>query len=136
VEGEIVEISIICIKVLVQAQAPERLGRLGERCWLGFDRQMGCTIRRIPRPEIDPLDVEYDGSLLRDLLWTDAVFRHESSGAGVAFAGAQRCDWATPVQRAAISSHWASQLRAKVAASSAVSNARAPSIMIDFQDEP
>jgi hypothetical protein len=60
VEGEVVEISSSCAKVLILAQAPERCGRLDECCWLGIEKHGGCIIRRIPRPEVDPLKVEYD----------------------------------------------------------------------------
>lgn len=47
--------------------------------------------------DLRPLDDVIDGIKLRDLLWTDEVFRRESNGAGVAFAGAKRHDWATPL---------------------------------------
>lgn len=63
-----------------------------------------------PKPvPIDPLDVEYDGVTLRELLAYDRdrqrehLLWHEDK----AF---------TPVQRAAVSAHWSAELRAKVAA--------------------
>jgi len=61
-------------------------------------------------PPADPLDVEYDGVNLRDLIQWDTARRRETHP-----------QWRqlTPAQRAAVSAHWSAQLRAKVAASKA-----------------
>lgn len=134
-EGEVVEVSKICIKVLVQAQAPGRCGRLGERCWLGIEKHQGCTIRRIPRPgageqtasstpPIDPLDVEYDGEKLRVLLKCDEMYRR---------ADLPSKEWMTPVQRAAVSAHWSAELRAKVAAAREQDERR---VLVEVQEIP
>lgn len=57
-------------------------------------------------PPLDPLDVEYDGVKLRELIRKDQWNRRE----GVALFCAS-----TPTQRAAISAHWSAELRARVA---------------------
>jgi len=59
----------------------------------------------IMRREIDPLDVEYDGNTLRELLVHDEIRRREEFIGRVNF---------TPAQRSAISAHWSAELRAKV----------------------
>jgi hypothetical protein len=64
---------------------------------------------QVTAPPVDPLDVEYDGVRLRTLLTYDESHRRESFGA----ARPHR----TEVQRAAVSSHWSAELRAKVSAS-------------------
>lgn len=55
------------------------------------------------RPDVDPLDVEYDGHALRDLIERDRIARHTDQPKAF-----------TPAQRAAVSAHWSAQLRAKV----------------------
>lgn len=64
----------------------------------------------------DPLDVEYDGWKLRDLLEAEEHSRHEgkTDKVGWAMAGGWRC--ATPGQRAAVSAHWSASLRARISA--------------------
>lgn len=97
-----------------------------------------------PAPEIqapahDPLDVEYDGVPLRDLLdLRECVNREQDLGAGtecsIPWRNADPWTW-TPAQRAAVSAHWSAQLRAKVRASDAADKARAPSVVIDVDAE-
>lgn len=61
-----------------------------------------------PKP-VDPLDVEYDGVTLQELLQRDQQNR---CGDSPIWGGRI----ITPAQRAAISAHWSAELRAKVAA--------------------
>ena len=56
----------------------------------------------------DPLDVMYDGVMLRTLLDGDAYNRHEH-GRGLTYAKPL-----TTAQRAAVSAHWSAELRRKV----------------------
>ena len=61
----------------------------------------------------NPLDVEYDGVKLSDLLWTDELARTEDPTSS---ARHTRRMW-TSAQRAAVSTHWSTELRIKVKAS-------------------
>jgi hypothetical protein len=74
---------------------------------------IGAYYFHAPAVTVDPLDVEYDGVLLRTLLDGDA-FNRQEQGRGRWAAKAM-----TPNQRAAVSAHWSAQLRAKLAASAA-----------------
>jgi transposase len=99
------------------------------------------SLRRIPRPgvglrpqrepmrdemikeryaEPGPLDVEYDGVRLRDLL--NAQRQHDQGGYRVTL---------TAEQRAAISAYWSADLRAKIAASTERERNR---VRVDLQD--
>lgn len=95
-----------------------------------------------PGKPVDPLDVEYDGVTLRDLLeFRQCVNREIDIGAGTACSISWRNadPWtATPAQRAAVSAHWSAQLRAKVQASEAAVKARSTSVVIgvDAEDLP
>lgn len=77
---------------------------------------------------VDPLDVEYDGVRLRDLLVHDERQRQEDH-AWDEFAYGQLA----PAQRAAVSAHWSAALRAKVTASDEAERRR---VCVDPQDEP
>jgi len=72
------------------------------------------TIRDPLSPAVTgPLDVEYDGQTLRNLLSWDQRNRAETGGP-------RACRLImSDIQRAAVSAHWSAELRAKVAASSA-----------------
>lgn len=72
------------------------------RCACGEDHPPG---KHAP---IDPLDVVYDSRPLRELLAMDQSNRQEAR---------ETCAIFTPVQHAAVRSHWSAQLRAKVTAS-------------------
>lgn len=86
---------------------------------------------------IDPLDVEYDGVTLRELIRQDTEnIRHDR----LTMTGVSAWKFTTD-QRAAVSAHWSAELRAKVAASTAVevqSNRRRiscdPREAIDLED--
>lgn len=82
----------------------------------------------MPKPlPVDPLDVEYDGVTLRNLLHTDEVVSRETFGAFHRHF--------TPVQRAAVSAHWSAELRAKVSASTAAAVQRERNLVtIDLED--
>lgn len=84
-------------------------------------------------PEVDPLDVEYDGWKLRDLLEAEEHSRHEgkTDNVGWAMAGGWRC--ATPAQRAAVSAHWSAELRARI---SAAMERERLTVRVDDQGEP
>lgn len=85
-------------------------------------------VRRVAEPpkSVDPLDVEYDGSPLRNLLRIDGEAQREYGGLGRTGFSA--------TQRAAVSAYWSAQLRAKVAASAAADKAREPSVVVDLED--
>lgn len=83
---------------------------------------------RIDEP-IDPLDVEYDGVTLRDLIAWDSDARHEG------WAGTRQRKRSTPAQRAAVSAHRSAELRAKVQSGEAADKARAPSVVIGVDAE-
>jgi len=82
-------------------------------------------LRSLVKP-LDPLDVEYDGLTLRELLTCDELQRREY------LSPPPRRSW-TPAQRAAVSAHWSAQLRAKVAATAELERNR---VLVDLQDEP
>lgn len=63
---------------------------------------------------IDPLDNEYDGQKLRDLIRWDERLRQDTGAKQL--GGLAVWHHFTPAQRAAVSAHWSAQLRAKVAA--------------------
>lgn len=64
-----------------------------------------CYVFQQPKP-IDPLDVEYDGVKLRVLLLAaQGAAREQVTPLARSF---------TPAQRAAVSTHWSAELRAKV----------------------
>lgn len=80
----------------------------------------------------DPLDVEYDGVMLRALLDRDAAARQESDDAQCGFCSLPLAEHRlkrgrdcerfrpramTPVQRTAVSAYWSAELRARVEAS-------------------
>lgn len=95
---------------------------------LGYYMGIGPTLKGtfyVPPAPVDPLDVEYDGVKLRDLL---NVQRQHDQG------GYRPVNRITPAQRAAVSAHWSAQLRAKVTASAAVDKARATSVVVDLED--
>jgi hypothetical protein len=81
-------------------------------------------IRMVQAPPIDPLDVEYDGVKLRDLLDIDARRRDERNPF-------RKLSLA---QRAAVSAHWSAELRAKVAAGAAADKARETSVVVDLEE--
>jgi hypothetical protein len=56
-----------------------------------------------PTAAVAPLDAEYDGCVLRDLLALDELARRDTPSARV---------W-TPAQRAAVSAHWSAELRTR-----------------------
>lgn len=62
---------------------------------------------------VEPLDVEYDGVSLRDLLEADRARRQENDVGGIIpWRNVRPWTW-TPAQRAAVSAHWSAQLRLK-----------------------
>ena len=66
-------------------------------------------LMKVDGPEPDPLDVEYDGLTLRNLLERDRRRRQEDE------TSAWRCHVRpSTIQRAAVSAYWSAQLRAKV----------------------
>lgn len=86
----------------------------------------GGSLAFIDRPApIDPLDVEYEGLTLRELLVIDEVNHMEWT---------TKPGRLTPAQRAAVSAHWSAELRAKVAASTAADKARETSVVVDMED--
>ncbi len=85
------------------------------------------NLRKVERPEPDPLDAVIDGVPLRTLLQDDGLRRRENR------AAMARCRVATPAQRAAVSAHWSAELRAKVAASAERDRNQ---VRVDLQDEP
>lgn len=84
--------------------APDLRNGLGQR----FDGDTIVTPWMSESRPVDPLDVEYDGVKLRELLRYDDECRREEFP-----------NKPTRAQRAAISAHWSAQLRAKVAAAKA-----------------
>lgn len=78
---------------------------------------------------VDPLDVMYDGVTLRVLLERDRQRRTEDPA--TAWKSHVR---PSPAQRAAVSTHWSAELRAKVEASAKADAARRPSVVIDLDD--
>jgi len=80
-------------------------------------------------PAVDPLDVEYDGVTLRDLLYLDADWRLEMRFIGPGGPGRML----SPAQRAAISAHWSAELRAKVAAAREHERCQ---LVLDVEDWP
>jgi hypothetical protein len=79
---------------------------------------------------VHPLDEMVDGQRVRDLLTRDEMERREKMSRPGPYI-----PW-MPDQRAAVSRWWSAQLRAKVAASDAERRARAPSVVVEMQDEP
>jgi hypothetical protein len=75
-----------------------------------------------PTTSTKPLDVEYDGMTLRDLLAIDRLVRMETVRGMHPF---------TPSQRAAISEHWSAELRAKITAGKQAERAR---VVVDQED--
>jgi len=131
-QGEIIEVSLIAILVQIEVQAPERSRRdIGQRRWLGIEKNHGGVAHRVKRPPVDPLYVEYDGIPLGTLLHIDIDGRQD-----MRTAKAWGHTW-TPAQRAAVSTHWSAQLRAKVAASDAGRKSREVSVLCqgDYDDE-
>ena len=101
-----------------------------------LDCTMRCTAcrARVGLPPIgaataspDPLDAVIDGVTLRDLLNVDAWARAEASSE----ARYDRQRW-TPAQRAAVSTHWAAELRAKVEAGKRADRER---VVLDCAEE-
>lgn len=70
------------------------------------------------RQPLDPLDVEYDGVKLRELLAKDETYRRESLDVVEAVYRKHypSAFSFTPSQRAAISDHWSAELRQRVEA--------------------
>lgn len=65
---------------------------------------------------IDPLDIEYDLVSLRDLIARDELYRSENGRERVDGRFVLARPFFTPAQRAAVSTHWSAQLRARIAA--------------------
>lgn len=80
---------------------------------------------------VDPLDVEHEGVMLRQLLSHDEMWRKDEWPDAWVAAGRNKL---TPAQRAAVSAHWSAELRAKVAASAEDDKARRPSVMVEVDD--
>jgi hypothetical protein len=78
--------------------------------------------RRDANGRLLPLDAEYDGMTLRDLLAIDRLVRMETVRGMHPF---------TPSQRAAISAHWSAELRAKITAGKQAERAR---VVVDQED--
>jgi len=69
---------------------------------------------------IDPLDVQYDGVTLRDLIeLRQHADREKNLGAGMSWRNADPWTW-TQNQKDAVSAHWSAQLRLKVKATAEV----------------
>lgn len=85
------------------------------------------NLRREAAPPPGPLDVKYDGVKLLELLCRDQVTRQFDRPA-------RAIAWPplTPTQRAAVSAHWSTQLRAKVAESD---GKRGPQIVLDCAED-
>lgn len=86
------------------------------------------SVAAIEVPAPDPFDAVIDGVTLRTLLDGDEFNRRETSSHW-------RAKRMTPAQRAAVSAHWSAQLRAKVAASEAERQGRAPSMVVEHDTE-
>lgn len=92
-----------------------------------------------PSAPVDPIDVEYDGVTLRDLLaMRQCIDRERDIGAGslcsIPWRNADPWTW-TPAQRAAVSAHWSAELRAKVARGEAADRARERNLVtVDTED--
>lgn len=78
-------------------------------------------------PEVDPLDVVYDGIKLRVLIRIDEDGRQE-----IRTARNWGHEW-TPAQRAAVSAHWSAQLRARI---SAAKERERLTVCVQDQEEP
>lgn len=86
----------------------------------------------------DPLDVEYDGVPLRDLVLEDTRRRREGMielSDVPEWLLRQRGAMMTPTQRAAVSDHWSAQLRAKAEASRKAECEREVSVRYCEEDE-
>lgn len=86
----------------------------------------------INAPPPDPLDVEYDGVTLRQLLSHDEMWRKEAWPDAWVAKGYNR---PTPAQRAAVSAHRSAELRSKVEAGKRADAARATSVVLDCAEE-
>lgn len=78
-----------------------------------------------PRLDFDPLDVTYDGVLLRRLIKMDEDRQRENIVGAII----------SPAQRAAISAYWSAQLRAKVESKRKDDEAASVSVYVEQEIE-
>jgi hypothetical protein len=87
----------------------------------------------------DPLEVEYDGVALRELLMRDEMLQLEFEGP-TAIVARHRAEpnryrpLLTPAQRAAVSAHWSAELRRKVEAGKERDKAKAVSVCVEVDE--
>lgn len=91
-------------------------------------------------PAKDPMDVEYDGRTLRDLLQGAENLRRAESVTPMTLPGWCGSSVYTPSQRAALSAHWSSELRKRIesgrsADREAWKRSQQPSILLDCAED-